>query len=131
MELNFYSLSSGSSGNCYFLGNKNKGILIDAGIPAGKVRKFLKDYDIPIQSVMGVLISHNHSDHIRGLELLTRKNKLPVFTTEKIWESILSRKIHLSGARIHKIHLQPTHLGDLYAHHRHYFQSKELLHALI
>lgn len=106
MKLNFCSLSSGSSGNCYYLGNKNNGILIDAGIPAGKIRKFLKDEGIPMQAIMGVLLTHNHSDHIRGLELLTRKNHLPVFTTDKIWKSILARKINVSGARVNLINLQ-------------------------
>jgi phosphoribosyl 1,2-cyclic phosphodiesterase len=106
MKLNFCSLSSGSSGNCYYLGNENKGILIDAGIPAGNIRKFLKDTGVSIQSIMGVLISHNHTDHIKGLELLTRKNNLPVFTTDKIWESILSRKINISGTRVNLIDLQ-------------------------
>ena len=59
MKLSFYSLSSGSSGNCYYLGNKQNGILIDAGVPAGKVRKFLKDLGIPMQAIMGVLISQS------------------------------------------------------------------------
>jgi phosphoribosyl 1,2-cyclic phosphodiesterase len=88
MKLNFCSLSSGSSGNCYYAGNEFHGILIDAGISATAIRKFLKGMNIPIQSIMGVLITHNHSDHIRGLEVLTRKNHLPAFTTEAVWKSI-------------------------------------------
>jgi len=106
MKLDFCSLSSGSSGNCYYLGNKNNGILIDAGIPAGKVRKLLKNNGISMQAVMGVLVTHNHSDHIRGLELLIRKSNLPVFTTDKIWKSILSRKINVAGARVNLISLR-------------------------
>jgi len=106
MELNFCSLSSGSSGNCYYLGNESKGILIDAGISAGAIRKFLKHMGISMQTIMGVLVSHNHSDHIRGLEVLTRKNNLPVFTTNKIWKSILSRKNNISGVTVREIALQ-------------------------
>jgi len=106
MELNFCSLSSGSSGNCYYLGNEFNGILIDAGIPAGAIRKFLKNMGISMQTIMGVLITHNHSDHIRGLELLTRKNNLPVFTTNNIWESIISPKNRISGNFMHEIALQ-------------------------
>ncbi len=90
MKLNFCSLSSGSSGNCYYLGNDFHGILIDAGISATLIRKFLKNMDISMQTIMGVLVTHNHIDHIKGLEILTRKNFIPVFTTHKIWESILS-----------------------------------------
>jgi len=105
-KCNFFSLSSGSSGNCYYLGNEFNGILIDAGIPAGTIRKFLKNMDIPMQSILGVLITHNHSDHIRGLELLCRKNNLPVFTTNKIWKSIVSKNKDISGITVHEIGLQ-------------------------
>lgn len=104
--MNFCSLSSGSSGNCYYVGNEFHGILIDAGIPASSIRKFLKDIDIPIQTIMGVLITHNHLDHIRGLEVLTRKNNLPVFTTFKIWESILTSQKKITQDCIREIPLQ-------------------------
>ena len=106
MELNFCSLSSGSSGNCYYLGNEFNGILIDAGIPAGSIRKFLKKMGISMQTIMGVLITHNHSDHIRGLELLARKNNLPVFTTHIIRQSIVSKINDLSGITMREIDLQ-------------------------
>jgi len=106
MKLNFCSLSSGSSGNCYYLGNEFHGILIDAGISATSIRKFLKEMDISMQTIMGVLVTHNHNDHIRGLEVLTRKNTLPAFTTDKIWKSILSPKNKISRDCIRDIPLQ-------------------------
>ena len=89
MNLNFCSLSSGSSGNCYYLGNEFHGILIDAGISATSIRRFLRNMDISMQTIMGVLITHNHTDHIKGLEVLTRRNSIPAFTTEKVRESII------------------------------------------
>jgi phosphoribosyl 1,2-cyclic phosphodiesterase len=106
MKLNFCSLSSGSSGNCYYLGNEFHGILIDAGISATSIRKFLKDMGISMQTIMGVLITHNHIDHIRGLEVLTRRNNLPAFTTSKVRESILSPKSKISRESISEIPLQ-------------------------
>ena len=106
MKLNFCSLSSGSSGNCYYIGNEFHGILIDAGISASTIRKFLKDMDISMQTIMGVLITHNHTDHIRGLEVLIRKNNLPAFTTTKIWESILTPQKKISHGCIREINLQ-------------------------
>ena len=106
MKLNFCSLSSGSSGNCYYLGNEFHGILIDAGISVKSIRKFLKDIDISMQTIMGVLITHNHIDHIRGLEVLTRKNSLPAFTTHKIWKSILTPYKKISQDCIREIPLQ-------------------------
>jgi phosphoribosyl 1,2-cyclic phosphodiesterase len=106
MKLNFCSLSSGSSGNCYYVGNEFQGILIDAGISAASIRKFLKSMDISMQTIMGVLVTHNHIDHIRGLQVLTRKNSLPAFTTRKIWESILSPQRQISTDCVREIPLQ-------------------------
>jgi phosphoribosyl 1,2-cyclic phosphodiesterase len=106
MKLNFCSLSSGSSGNCYYLGNEFHGILIDAGISATAIRKFLKNMNISMQTIMGVLITHNHIDHVRGLEVLTRKNHLPAFTTKTIWKSIIFPQKNISGDCIREIPLQ-------------------------
>jgi phosphoribosyl 1,2-cyclic phosphodiesterase len=106
MSLNFCSLSSGSSGNCYYLGNEFHGILIDAGISATAIRKFLKSLGISMQTIMGVLITHNHTDHTRGLELLTRKNSLPAFTSPNIWKSILSPRITIASDCMREIPLQ-------------------------
>ncbi len=112
MKLNFCSLSSGSSGNCYYLGNEFHGILIDAGISATSIRKFLKNMDISMQTIMGVLITHNHIDHIKGLEVLTRKNSIPAFTTNKIWKSILNPRKKISSDCIREIPLkQKFHLA--------------------
>lgn len=106
MKLNFCSLSSGSSGNCYYIGNEFHGILIDAGISATSIRRFLRDMDISMQTIMGVLITHNHIDHVRGLEVLTRKNSLPAFTTQKIWSSILTPYSKITRDCIREITLQ-------------------------
>jgi phosphoribosyl 1,2-cyclic phosphodiesterase len=108
MKLDFCSLSSGSSGNCYYLGNKLHGIIIDAGISAGSIRNFLKSKNILIDTVMGVLVTHNHVDHIKGLEVFTRKNNILAFTTENIKESILSSSISqkITRDRFREIPLQ-------------------------
>lgn len=106
MKLKFCSLSSGSSGNCYYIGNEFHGILIDAGISATSIRRFLKQMDVSMQSIMGVLITHNHVDHIRGLEVLTRKNHLPAFTTHNVWRSILTPYVKITGDCIREIPIQ-------------------------
>jgi len=80
-------------------------MLIDAGIAAGNIRKFLKNMNISMENILGVLVTHNHTDHIRGLELLARKNNLPVFTTHKIWKSIVSREKKISGITVREIEL--------------------------
>jgi phosphoribosyl 1,2-cyclic phosphodiesterase len=106
MKLNFCSLSSGSSGNCYYLGNEFHGILIDAGISSTSIRRFLKKMNISIQTIMGVLITHNHIDHIKGLEVLTRRDHLPAFTTRAIWKSILNPKVKITRDCIREVPLQ-------------------------
>jgi phosphoribosyl 1,2-cyclic phosphodiesterase len=112
MELNFCSLSSGSSGNCYYLGNGLQGILIDAGISATSIRNYLKEIDVSLQTIAGVLVTHNHIDHIRGLEVLSRRSSLPVFTTQKIWESILTPHLKISSDFMIEIPLrQKFHLA--------------------
>jgi phosphoribosyl 1,2-cyclic phosphodiesterase len=62
--------------------------------------------DIPLQTIMGVLITHNHIDHVRGLELLTRKSNIPAFTTQKIWNSILTSHKKISPDCIREIVLE-------------------------
>lgn len=57
---------------------------------------------------MGVLITHNHNDHIKGLKVLTRKHNIPVFTTRKIWNSILTSKHEISPDCIREIVLQQS-----------------------
>jgi phosphoribosyl 1,2-cyclic phosphodiesterase len=110
--LNFCSLSSGSSGNCYYVGNEFHGILIDAGISATSIQKFLKNLNISMQSIMGILVTHNHSDHIRGLEVAIRKNHLPAFTTANIWKSILSPNSKITRDCIREIPvLQKFHIA--------------------
>ena len=59
--------------------------------------------DIRMHTIMGVLITHNHTDHTRGLEVLTRKTNLPAFTTRKIWKSILSSQKNISPDCIREI----------------------------
>lgn len=106
MDLCFFSLSSGSSGNSYYLGTTDKGILIDAGISAISVRKHLKSFGIGIEAVAGILVTHNHTDHIRGLEVLTRRYSLPAFTSEGVRRSILGPYKKISAASIREIGLR-------------------------
>lgn len=81
--MRFLSLSSGSSGNCYFLGNEEEGILIDAGISARKINKTLKEHGIDMGIVKGVCITHDHSDHIIAAGYLGERCGIPVYATRE------------------------------------------------
>ena len=84
----FRCFASGSSGNCYYLGTRQRGILIDAGISARSIQKCLREMGLDFQNIMGVLITHDHADHIRAVGTLGERVKLPIYTTAEIHEGI-------------------------------------------
>lgn len=88
MKIKFISLGSGSSGNCYYLGTETYGILIDAGIGIRTIRRILKDNNLDIHKIKGVLITHDHADHIKSVGNLGEKFGIPVYTTEEIHKGI-------------------------------------------
>ena len=81
MKVRFLSLASGSSGNCYYLGCDSYGILIDAGIGVRTIRKRLKMFGIPMESVVAVFVTHDHADHIKSLSVLGEQLFIPVYAT--------------------------------------------------
>jgi phosphoribosyl 1,2-cyclic phosphodiesterase len=81
MSLYICSLNSGSNGNCYYVGNDREAVLIDAGISCRETEKRMARAGLEMRSVKAIFISHEHSDHIRGLEVLSRKHRLPVYVT--------------------------------------------------
>ncbi|KKB50725.1 hypothetical protein HMPREF1212_01448 [Parabacteroides sp. HGS0025] len=88
MKLSFLSLASGSSGNCYYLGTPEFGILIDAGIGIRTIKKVLKDKAIDISKIVAVLITHDHADHIKTVGCLGEKMNLPIYTTADVHRGI-------------------------------------------
>ncbi|MDR0845243.1 MAG: MBL fold metallo-hydrolase [Tannerella sp.] len=88
MKLFFLSLASGSSGNCYYLGTSEYGILIDAGISMRTISKVLKDKNIDFHKIVAVLITHDHADHIKTVGCLGEKFNIPVYTTERVHNGI-------------------------------------------
>ena len=82
MSLFIASLNSGSNGNCYYVGNADEAVLIDAGLSCRETEKRMKRLGLSMESVKAVFISHEHSDHISGLEALHAKFRLPVYITQ-------------------------------------------------
>lgn len=81
MSLFIASLNSGSNGNCYYIGNQQEAILVDAGISCREIERRMKRLNLSMQKLRGVFISHEHTDHIRGLYSLVKKYHLPVYIT--------------------------------------------------
>jgi Metal-dependent hydrolases of the beta-lactamase superfamily I len=87
-RFSFFSLSSGSCGNCYYLGNSHYGILIDAGIGPRIIKKRLAQYGIELSSIMAILITHDHFDHIKSAGYLGEKMHIPVYATHEVHRGI-------------------------------------------
>lgn len=88
MGIRFSVLSSGSTGNATVVDNGEKKLLIDAGLSAKRVEELLRERQLDPAELDGVLITHEHSDHIKGLGALARKYDLPIYANEKTWEEL-------------------------------------------
>ena len=84
----FMSLSSGSCGNCYYLGTENGGILIDAGVSLRRLKKALQEYNLTTDSFSAVLVTHDHLDHIRHLGSFCKRLSKPVYTAQAIHDAL-------------------------------------------
>ena len=76
------ALASGSSGNCFYVGNEKAGILIDAGISAKQIVERLARIGGDPEKIKAIFITHEHIDHVRGVDVLARKLNIPIFATE-------------------------------------------------
>lgn len=83
MALYFASLNSGSNGNCYYVGNDTDAVLVDVGISCRETEKRLKQLQLDIKKIKAVFVSHEHTDHIKGVSTFSNKYNLPVFITPK------------------------------------------------
>jgi phosphoribosyl 1,2-cyclic phosphodiesterase len=83
MPLHISSINSGSNGNCYYVGNANEAVLIDAGISCRETERRMEAQQLDIGKVKAIFISHEHSDHIHGVNVLSKKFRLPVYITAK------------------------------------------------
>jgi len=81
MSLFITSLNSGSNGNCYYIGNDWDAVLVDAGISCRETEKRMKRLGLSMHQVRAIFVSHEHTDHIRGIPVIARKYRLPVYIT--------------------------------------------------
>lgn len=88
MSLSFCSLASGSSGNCQYVQSDTTRLLVDAGMSGKYIKHSLETINVKIETINGILLTHEHADHISGLGVLMRKFKLPLYVTEKTWEAV-------------------------------------------
>lgn len=112
----FQSFGSGSSGNSSYLGTPNGGILIDAGVRDDAVQTMLRSNGISMDKVKGILLTHDHNDHVKYAYKLLRNNKhIKLFCTHRVMNGILRH--HNISNRIKDYHFPifkeiPFKIGD-------------------
>lgn len=91
MELRYAPLFSGSSGNATYVGCDGAHLLVDAGVSGSRVCKEMDLMGIDPKALDAILVTHEHSDHVKGIGILSRKYDLPVYATQGTWQGIYSK----------------------------------------
>lgn len=115
--INFCSLYSGSSGNSLFVETDNTKLLIDAGVSCKKIETALNNIEVDPNSIDGILVTHEHIDHVQGLGTLSRKFDLPVFVNQETLDAMPKQKDKILDKNIKTFKLSENfEIGDLTIH---------------
>jgi len=111
---NFCSLYSGSSGNCLYVETSTTKILIDSGVSCKKVENALSSLDINPSNINAILVTHEHSDHVKGLSTVSKKYNIPVFATKETFENMPSQTFKLEEKNIKAFNIEDNFsIGDI------------------
>ena len=88
MRFTFCPLFSGSSGNALFIGAGDTRILVDAGMPGRSIEGALREIGVLPETLTAIAVTHEHSDHVKGVGILSRKYHLPVYANERTWNAM-------------------------------------------
>lgn len=108
MTLRFSVLASGSTGNAFYIESDQEKLLVDAGLSGKQMDRLLGEIQVNPSSLSGILVTHEHSDHIKGLGIIARKYKLPIYANAKTWKAMensigsisLDQKFHFNMEEI-------------------------------
>ncbi|MUK88166.1 MBL fold metallo-hydrolase [Ornithinibacillus sp. L9] len=88
MTLRFSVLASGSSGNAFYIESEQERFLVDAGLSGKQMDRLFSEVNVDPSNLSGILVTHEHSDHIKGLGIVARKYNLPIYANEKTWQAM-------------------------------------------
>ena len=112
--LNFCSLYSGSSGNSLFIETENTKILVDCGVSCKKVEEGLASIDVDPSSIDAVIITHEHSDHVKGLGTFSKKFNIPIFANQETLDNMQAQTSKISDSNINTFKVSDKfEIGDL------------------
>jgi len=112
----FCSFASGSSGNCYFVGRQDEGVLVDVGITAQQIVKGLQQNHLTLDNIKAILITHDHIDHVKGLEILTKQKPIPIYAHPDCLQGLVEGKAtkNVDAQLFHEIEIaQPFQICDI------------------
>ena len=119
-RLRFMSFGSGSSGNCAYIGTDDCGLIIDAGVDNNRVIDELVKNGVKLSSIQGILLTHDHGDHVRYAYALVRKYKgWKVYATPRTIEGIFRR--HNISRRLREYH------APIYKEHEYIFNNLKII----
>ncbi|MGP7818852.1 MBL fold metallo-hydrolase [Niallia sp. 01092] len=86
--MHFSVLASGSTGNAIYVESGEYSFLVDAGLSGKQMESLFQQIDRKMDKLTGILVTHEHSDHIKGVGIVARKYKLPIYANEKTWNAM-------------------------------------------
>jgi phosphoribosyl 1,2-cyclic phosphodiesterase len=88
MAFHFSVLASGSTGNATFVETEDHSFLVDAGFSGKQMEALFQQIDRDIKKLSGIFVTHEHSDHIKGVGIIARKYNIPIYANEKTWKAM-------------------------------------------
>lgn len=111
--MRFCPLYSGSSGNSIFVASEKSRILIDAGLPGKSIDSALKSINENTEDIDGIFVTHEHTDHIKGIGVLSRKYDIPIYANELTWDAMINKIGKIKEHNIKVLHSNYVEVGDL------------------
>ena len=104
-KMKFISFGSGSSGNCYYLLEDGFGLVIDQGIGIRSFKRYFRDYGLSQGEISAILVTHDHTDHVKAVGAISQEYHLPVYAAGKVHEGmennyLMSKKIAENNKRV-------------------------------
>ena len=112
MSLNIASLNSGSNGNCYYVGNQRDEILIDAGLSCRETERRMARLGLSLRNIKAIFITHEHTDHTGGVEVISRRYQIPVYLSAATYEH---SRLRIDDSLVIRINAYaPIQIGELF-----------------
>jgi len=110
----FCPLYSGSSGNSIFVASQNTKILVDVGMPGKSIESALKHINQDPSGIDGIFITHEHSDHIKGAGIISRRYDIPIYANENTWEAMKTKLGNIKENNIRIISNNSVDIMDMH-----------------